>query len=1219
MNFIFSSPSYYYLLLTNLNESLSEDKIEKLSWLLEAKYLDADSVQGPLVGTRKETLTPWSSNACDIFLDAGIDFVKRVERFYSAKTFDPMLEQLYPKLELNSLDLEHSKELSFDVDDIAALNQSSGLALSEQEIEYLEQASKKLGRKLTDVEVYSFSQINSEHCRHKIFNGEFIIDGKKKEKSLFAMIKDTSKNAPENLVSAYKDNVAFFKGTKISHFSPTIPGKASNFEFSENQVVLSLKAETHNFPTTVEPFFGASTGSGGEIRDRMAGGKGSMPLAGTAVYMTSYPRLGNKRWEKSAKERDWKYQTPSQILVKASNGASDFGNKFGQPLICGSVLTFEGKAGNEFCAYDRVVMLAGGIGFALEKNALKADPQPGDSLVLLGGENFRIGMAGGSVSSVDTGALSRTLELSAVQRANPEVQKRAYNVVRAFAEAAKNPIISIHDHGAGGHVNCFTELLEKEGGKVYLDRLPLGDPTLSDKEIICNESQERMGLVISKSDLELLKAVALRERAPVYEVGEISGDKFVVFVGDDNRKPINLPLDVMLGNSPTTVLNDETKTKELEPFKLNIKTGTELLNAIKDVLSLEAVACKDWLTNKVDRSVTGLVACQQTVGPLQLPLANLGISALDYLSKQGIATSIGHSPIVGLIDEKAGARLSVAEALTNIVWAPLAQGLESVVLSANWMWPAGQKGENARLYNAVEALSEFCKTLKIAVPTGKDSLSMTMKYANNQSVKAPGTVVVSAAAHCDDITKCVKPALLPVKDSSLLYLDFSSQKDNFIAGSSFAQTISELGEFCPDVVDVIKFKSAFNFVQDLIRDNKVLSGHDISSGGLITTLLEMSFAGNIGLEVFSELSDRHLLEELFCEKPGVLLQLENSVIPEVLTKARSLGLSAKKIAHLAGNQFELHAAKLGFKAPVAELRRSWFASSYELDCKQTAPKLAKMRFEKFDSKPLHYVFPESFTGKEKDYLFTGERKVNAGIIREKGTNGDREMAFALYAAGFNVKDITTVDLINGSEDLKDLSFIVFPGGFSNSDVLGAARGWAASFKYNSKAKQAIENFYARNNTLSLGVCNGCQLMTALEIFKTPSGKAVKMADNESGKFESAFLGVKIEKSSSIMLEPLVGSQLGIWVAHGEGRFCLEDSDLDLPMKYLSEDYPHNPNGSEKRAAAIVSKDGRHLAMMPHLERSIFSWNWAYTAEQNFEISPWILSFIAARKWIESNR
>ena len=1209
-SFIFSSDNYHYLLLAECEKIPSKDQ-EVIEWLLEAKLLDQSQVKGPFVGTRREAVTPWSSNACEIFSNAGIDFATRVEKFRADTVFDPMLEELYEKLDSTSLSISEAKEDFVLVEDIEKLNKESGLALSTEEIDYLKQASSKIGRNLTDVEIYSFAQINSEHCRHKIFNGKFIIDDEAKEESLFSLIKKTSKKAPEKLVSAYKDNVAFFKGSKIDLFCPEELGKASNFGISKKSSVISLKAETHNFPTTVEPFFGASTGSGGEIRDRMAGGTGSMPLAGTAVYMTAYPRLGKKRHESVHKERDWKYQSPAQILTKASNGTSDFGNKFGQPLICGSVLTFEGKVGNEFYAYDRVIMQAGGIGYGLEENALKKEPKANDSLVMLGGENFRIGMAGGSVSSVDTGKLSKSLELSAVQRANPEMQKRAYNVVRAFAELAKNPIVSIHDHGAGGHVNCFTELLEVEGGKVEIDKLPLGDKTLSDKEIICNESQERMGLIISREDLDLLKKVAKRERAPIYEVGEITGDKRVVFVGADGRKPIDLDLDVLLGSSPQTILTDTEVKKDLEELKVSVSSSSDLLDLIKEVLSLESVACKDWLTNKVDRSVTGLVACQQTVGPLQLPLANLGVSALDFTSNKGIATSIGHSSIVGLLDERAGSRLSVAESLTNIVWAPLEEGLNSVVLSANWMWPANQKGENARLYNAVESLSVFCQELGIAVPTGKDSMSMTMKYDEQRSIKAPGTVVVSAAALCDDIENIVKPDLKPVKDSVLLHVDFSSQSENSLGASALAQVKSSIGKNVPDVSDSKKFKTAFNFIQDLIKSKKVLSGHDVSSGGLITTLLEMGFVADRGLSI--TLGSLH---EMFCEKPGVVIQVNHSEQQEILNKAKSLGLKVKRVATLLGKQFEIISSEHSFKVAVSDLRRQWFLPSYELECRQTVKDLAKQKLENFDAKPLEFSFPANFSGSRDELMLDADRKVTAAIVREKGTNGDREMAFALYAAGFNVKDITMVDLVSGEETLEDVNFLVFPGGFSNSDVLGAARGWAGAFKYNDIAKKALDNFYKRDDTLSLGVCNGCQLMTALGLFKTPSGAEVRMEHNDSGKFESAFLGVKVEDSSSIMLKPLVGTQLGIWIAHGEGKFNIPETHFELPMKYLSQNYPQNPNGSVHNAAAIVSKDGRHLAMMPHLERSIFSWNWGYTADQEFEVSPWILAFKAAREWIE---
>jgi phosphoribosylformylglycinamidine synthase len=1038
----------------------------------------------------------------------------------------------------------------------------------------------------------------------------------------------TSKEFPDNLVSAYKDNVAFVKGPRVSQFAPESPEKISRYSVREVDTVLSLKAETHNFPTTVEPFFGAATGSGGEIRDRMAGGTGSIPLAGTAVYMTSYSRMGSERalaWERFYKERDWKYQTPSQILIKASNGASDFGNKFGQPLICGSVLTFEGKTPDGLNAFDRTIMMAGGVGYGDAKNALKKDVEPGDVLVLLGGENYRIGMAGGSVSSVDTGELSSHLELSAVQRANPEMQKRAYNVVRALSERVDNPVVSIHDHGAGGHVNCFTELLETQGGVVHLDKLPLGDKTLSDKEIICNESQERMGLIVKKEDLELLFQIAERERAPIFAVGDITGDMRVVFAGDDGRKPIDLPLDVFLGSSPQTLIEDTSSPLDFDALEYSIESGDELLESIKQVLSLEAVAAKDWLTNKVDRSVGGLVAAQQTVGPFQLPLNNVAVVSLSFLGKEGIANSIGHAPIPGLIDARAGARLSIAEALTNIVWAPLSEGLSSVVLSANWMWPAGQKGEDARLYHAVEEVSVFARQLGIAIPTGKDSLSMTMKYAEDKKVKAPGTVVISAAGQCSDINRVVTPDLKQVQGSHLLYVNLSGQRENALGGSSFSQSIGQLGDTAPTVEDAKIFKAGFQFIQQLIKSDKLLAGHDVSSGGLVSAALEMSFAGDIGLDIPMNFSGSAAVEYLFCEKPGVLLQVAAEESKEILKKASSLGLQAFAFAEVQGTQIKVQGSgSLDFIESVQKLRRAWFTPSYLLDQKQTKKSLAKERFERFDAHPLSFNFPEGFSGKRKDYFSEvplDKRNAVAAVIRDKGTNGDREMAFALHAAGFQVRDVTSADLISGREDFSGIDFLVFPGGFSNSDVLGAARGWASIFRYNKVVGENLRTFLSRPNTMTLGVCNGCQLLSHLDVINPAQAGSIEMKHNESGKFESCFVAVNIGETASIMMQPLVGSRLGIWVAHGEGRFSLKQarSEYDIPMTYVSEEYPTNPNGSDYRAAAVSSSDGRHLAIMPHLERAMFSWNWPYKAEQEFEVSPWILSFISARKWIEERQ
>ena len=646
------------------NERLNPETVSKLVWLFdEAKQILSPTIKGYFFGPRKEMITPWSTNAVEITQNMGISGITRIEEFKPVdandNSFDPMLQAKYKDLDQKLFFIDRKPEPIKNIDDIESYNIQEGLALSEEEISYLKGISEKIGRPLTDSEVYGFAQVNSEHCRHKIFGGTFIIDGKEKPDSLFALIKKTSKENPNRLVSAYKDNVAFILGPKVEQFAPKTQHQADFFHIQDIDTVISLKAETHNFPTTVEPFNGAATGSGGEIRDRLAGGKGSIPLAGTAVYMTSYPRTEEKReWEQGFEERKWLYQDPADILIKASNGASDFGNKFGQPLINGSLLTFEHQEEGKEFGYDKVIMLAGGIGFARKDDSLKEDPEPGDLIIVLGGDNYRIGMGGGAVSSVDTGQYSNAIELNAVQRANPEMQKRVANVVRAMTECGDNPIRSIHDHGAGGHLNCLSELIDKSGGKINVDKLPVGDPTLSDKEIIGNESQERMGLLVNKENTEIIRQTALRERAPYFLVGEATNDERLRFIREEGGNAIDLTLSDFFGSTPKTIMHDTDKPYHFNDIKYKKK---DFIKYLEQVLQLEAVACKDWLTNKVDRSVTGRVALQQCAGPIQLPLNNLGISALDYQGKRGIGTALGHSPVAALADPAKGSRLAVAE------------------------------------------------------------------------------------------------------------------------------------------------------------------------------------------------------------------------------------------------------------------------------------------------------------------------------------------------------------------------------------------------------------------------------------------------------------------------------------------------------------------------------------------------------------------------------
>lgn len=1208
---------------------LTQNDISKLEWLLGgAKYMEARSVSGFFIGPRMEMITPWSTNATEITRNMGIDGITRMEEFFKVDNaeadYDPMLQALYKSITQDIFTIDRVPEPLKQITDIAEYNIQEGLALSADEIAYLEELSKRLGRPLTDSEVFGFSQVNSEHCRHKIFNGTFIIDGEEKPESLFSLIKKTSTTNPNRIVSAYKDNVAFIDGPRIEQFAPANQDKADFFRIREIDSVISLKAETHNFPTTVEPFNGAATGSGGEIRDRMAGGRGSMPLAGTAVYMTSYPRINDKHpWVRNIKPRKWLYHSPEDILIKASNGASDFGNKFGQPLICGSLLTFEHSEKEQTYGYDKVIMLAGGVGYGRKEDSIKSEPKKGDQVIVLGGDNYRIGMGGGAVSSVATGHYSNSLELNAVQRSNPEMQKRVYNVVRAMAESDSNPIVSIHDHGAGGHLNCLSELVESTGGTINIDKLPVGDPTLSDREIIGNESQERMGLVVSGDDLELIKRVADRERAPFFEVGETTGDQKLTFINNKNgNKPIELGLHDMFGKPPRTVMQDKHVDQTLSPLKYNV---ANLRCYIEQVLQLEAVACKDWLTNKVDRSVTGRVALQQTAGPVQLPLNNLGIMALDYRGEKGIATSIGHAPAAGLIDAAAGSVLAIAEALTNIVFVPLEHGLKGVSLSANWMWPSRNKGEDARLYDAVKASSDFAIALGINIPTGKDSLSMTQKYPDGTKVLSPGTVIISAVGETGDLKGAITPVLKTEFTTSLIWIDFSN--DDFkLGGSSFAQSMSLLGSEAPTVTDADYFTRAFEAVQTLVKNKVAIAGHDISAGGAITTLLEMLFAQpGIGLECdLSVFEESDIVKLLLSENPGVILQVNDVDYASVLLHENDLRFhvigkpSFRRFLNLRYNDGNI-------ELDIDNMRKLWFTPSYLLDQKQSGKELARLRFKNFAEQPLTFDFGDKFNGKFKQFGIDPNRTqpsgIKAAIIREKGVNGDREMAWSLHLSGFDVKDVHMTDLIAGRETLDDINMLVFVGGFSNSDVLGSAKGWAGAFLYNPAAKKALDNFYAREDTLSLGVCNGCQLLVELGLINPGHETKPKMLHNASHKFESIFLNVDILENHTVMLGSMAGRRLGIWVAHGEGRFRLPlpENQYHIPVKYSYTEYPGNPNGCDYNTAAISSDDGRHLAIMPHLERSLYPWNWAYypSSRSEDEISPWIEAFANARNWIAS--
>lgn len=1111
--------------------ALGADDVAVLEQLLGARSISETVLDGPWMGPRRGTVTPWCTNAVEIARNAGIVAVDRLERFtpYDAAA-DPLLFSRYNVLDDSVFLTPAADPRPHPVTDIDAYSAESGLSLSPDETRYL----RGLGRTLTDAEVYAFAQVNSEHCRHKIFNGTFVIDGEPHPLSLFSLIRSTSSAHNALLVSAYEDNSAVMRGGTIPLFFPAEPSAPSPFVTRDTVVNWTLKAETHNFPTTVEPFNGAATGTGGEIRDRLCTGRGSIPLAGTAVYMTAMPASENPR--------PWRH-SPEQILVRASDGASDFSNKFGQPLICGSLLTFEAvDADGELRAFDKAVMLAGGVGIVPESTSHKSRPCPGMAIVVLGGDSYRIGMGGGSVSSMATGEASNALELDAVQRANPEMQRRVANVLRALTEHSAPGIAAVHDHGAGGHANALSELMADVGGCVDLSALPKGDPTLTDLELMCNESQERVALAVIPSALGLLTAVAARERCPMTVAGRIEDTGRIVFEQPD-YKVFDLSAKELFGSVPHRVVygsqsRDKFLKKEAaEPFSEE---------GLRRRLGEATVACKDWLTAKADRSVGGLVCQQQCAGELQLPLADCGVTAFSFDSQDGVAIAVGHAPEMALTSPEGSARIAIVRTLTNIVGAAIDGGIDGIVLSANWMWPTDNPCDCAGLYAAVSAAADFCKELGIAIPTGKDSLSMTRHYPDAPDVRAPGTVIITAAGRTADVAATTGPVLKGT-DTALFFVPFPAD-------------------------DAAAVRRAFNALQRAPK----LAVHDVGRGGLAVSLLEMAFA-NIsgGMEVSADLP-------FFSEAPAVVVEVGDT---EAFLRAMD-GVSVRKI----GRAIPERRFRCGtYDLDINELRSLWLAPSARFDALQANPVTAAVRLTNLCRQPVVWS-----AAKPDIDASCCDRKLRAAIIREKGVNGDREMAWALHVGGWDVMDVHTTDLCSGRVTLDDVRLIVFTGGFTNSDVLGAARGWSAALMRNPVAREALHRFYARPDTLSLGVCNGCQLMVEMGIFNT-GGVTVTMAENVSRRFESAFLSVDVSADSpSRMLAPLASSTLGVWVAHGEGRFIIKhnnsSADVNLApavaLRYHYNEYPGNPNGSDGAIAGLVTADGRHLAIMPHPERSV---------------------------------
>ena len=1188
--------------------------ISFLEDLLGAVVADAPLLPGPFVGPRRGLVTPWATNAVEIVRNSGFFGVKRIEKFHEgASVRDALLEDVYDELDADVFNMSAEVDQPLPVYNISEYNSIHGLALSTVEVDYLNDVARRSGRSLNEAEVYGFAQINSEHCRHKTFNGNFHIDGEGKTLSLFDHIRASS-GGHGNIMSAYVDNSAVMKGVTADLFRPSQAAMPSAYMVTPEKLSWTLKAETHNFPTTVEPFNGAATGSGGEIRDRMCTGTGSVPLTGMAVYMCPYPRLEPRGYDCNPAPRKWAYNDPARILVRASDGASDFGNKFGQPLICGSLLTFEGMdARGRIYGYDKAVMMAGGVGYVPDRCLSKKNTHAGMRIVVLGGDSYRIGMGGGSVSSLANGVASSHVELNAVQRANPEMQRRVANVIRAVVESGMSGIAAVHDHGAGGHINALTELMSDSGGRVDMSALPVGDYTLSDLELLCNESQERVAMAVDEAALISLKAIAMRERAPMAVIGVIGADGRIVFEQSDHIVFDLSVRDLFSALPPKVIVDSHCRKRFPEP----VYDLSDIACHIYNVMALESVACKDWLTNKVDRSVGGLVARQQCVGPLQVPLSDFGVTAFSFIGNQGVAMAVGSAPVVALVDVRRSVRLAVVRALTNIVGAGVSGGIGSVVLSANWMWPNGHEGDMADLYDAVEELSVFCRALGIAVPTGKDSLSMTQKYPDGE-VSAPGTLLVTAAGPVDDVRHVASPVACIGEGDRLYYISLGSDV-NALGGSAFYQTLGAVGTDVPGVASPQVIAETFNVISRM----SPLSLHDIGSGGLFVTLAEMLFADNTGgFEIFTDGLSRigfsGLAPMLFSESPGVVVQIDAAGVAAFESAMCELGA---EYACIGSSHMEriirLHHGARTYEFDVDMLRRKWFHTSELFDRMQCAAPCAESRMRNLGHQPVVWSGREMVTPD----IQKSDRRIRAAVIREKGVNGEREMAYALHAAGFEVIDVHTTDLCSGRENLRDVSLIVLCGGFTNSDVLGAARGWAAVLRENETARIALHDYFAREDTLSLGVCNGCQLMVELGLFNTPAA-TVRLEPNESGKFESAFLSVGIPQNGSAMLGALSGMTAGVWVAHAEGRFVFSGmhEGFKVCARYRHDEYPGNPNGSEDRVAAICTPDGRHLAMMPHPERSILPRQCGFYPREwsDDRYTPWLEMFKNAYRQLSGN-
>ncbi len=1261
-----------------LVRDLDEGQLEVLRWLLaetfEPDRLSLSSFLDPAlgalleVGPRLTFTTAFSTNAVAICHACGLDAVRRVERSrryllrcsrplsdevqatFLAAVHDRMTECPYPE-PLTSFATGASPEPVTTVPVLAEgqaaleeINRRLGLAFDDWDLDYYTRLFVEvMGRDPTNVECFDIAQSNSEHSRHWFFKGRLVIDGVEVPDDLMSVVRRPLEVGRGSSVIAFADNSSAIRGYHVASLRPARPGQPSRLTAEPVTEHVIFTAETHNFPSGVAPFPGAETGTGGRLRDVHATGRGADYTAGTAAYCVGNLRVPGYPlpWEDEDLVLPTNLATPLAIEIQASNGASDYGNKFGEPVIQGFTRSFGLRLpSGERREWIKPIMFSGGIGRLDARHADKGRPGTGMVVVKVGGPAYRIGMGGGAASSMVQGENPDELDFNAVQRGDAEMEQKLNRVIRACRELGdSNPIVSIHDQGAGGNCNVLKEIVEPAGARFEIREIPVGDDTLSVLEIWGAEYQENDALLVHTEHADAFRELCDREKVPFAFVGRVTGDGRVV-VHDvlDGSEPVDLALEHVLGRMPRKTFELARVPTMTAPLRLPEATGVP--TALDRVLRLLQVGSKRFLTTKVDRSVTGLVARQQCAGPLQLTVADVAVVALGYDDTLGAATAIGEQPLKGLVDPAAMARMTVGEALTNLVWARVS-ALDDVRCSANWMWAAKLPGEGAALYDAAVAMADVMVALGIAVDGGKDSLSMAARAplpaGGEETVKAPGTLVVSAYVTCPDITGTVTPDLELPGSGVLLLIDLADGRRR-LGGSALAQVYGQVGDEVPDLDDPDLLRRAFYAVQELLVDGLVAAGHDCSDGGLLTTVLEMAFAGDRGVDVDLPDADGDDLAACFAEELGLVLEVAEGDRDRVHTVLRRAGVPVAIIGRtLEGPEVRVRVGgRWVLDDDVRRLRDLWEATSFRLDRLQADPGCVTEEEAGLSARrepPYHLAFEPHRTAPEVLRL---ERRVKVAILREEGSNGDREMAAAFAAAGCEPWDVTMSDLLSGRIRLDGFRGLAAVGGFSYADVLDSAKGWAGAIRYNSDLKEQFEAFRDRHDTFTLGVCNGCQLFALLGWVPWPGIGLVaqpRFVRNRSGRFESRFATVRILPSPAVMLHGMAGSVLGIWVAHGEGRALFPDPAVEqrvvdeglAPIRYVddsgdvTEAYPANPNGSPRGIAALVSPDGRHLALMPHPERAFLSWQWGWMPARwrtDLEASPWLQMFQNARRWSE---